>query len=546
MSQFAVYFLSSLYFGYALLHEPRLIAQTRLLTKDIQHISDLIKKAEQYYETEQLDKAIASYSKILRLDPQNTVARIRLGKCFYRQGLFSDSYLVLKAVSLEILDADTRYEFGLSAFKSKKYKHSLKIFMTLKENHPFYDLANFYGALSAARIGEYKLGLKLMQNAVALPSKLIPTKQKVETQLRKLTDKQPTKELPPKKEPSKKSSTLQKQQTKNLLATNTLPRINFYSYTIGKPENSSAIGANYQMQGLDYSTENKDISFVQAFADLNIQNNDNQQSLKNPLTYWAKFRLNGYNEQQKYFSIFPEDFENLEEQIRFKAEQSDDSIISTFVGGGIAPSWQLSPSLWLILGGELLAVNQSFEGKATLADIILLSSLVWKNLSFTAKLTTEWLHRQDTEQSLQDKFRAQILAFFETSTNMDITVGILPAFYNYIADNLDGPSSEVRVFSKADINFSPNLIFTLNGHVEYFFQQRLHGQLDTIALEFDQNNIGAEASVTLSYGELLSASLSANIEQRFLANFINTSEEPLHTVVPKTIQAIKAQASINF
>ena len=546
MRQFAAQLLSSLYLGYALLHEPRLIAQARMLSKNIQQISDLIAKADEYYETMQLDRAIASYSKILRLDPQNTLARIRLGKCFYKQGLFQDSYLVHKAVSVEIMDADTRYEFGLSAFKSKKYKHSLKIFQTLKENHPFYDLANFYGALSAARLGDYKLGLKLMQNAVALPSKLIATKQRVESQLKRLANKQPLKEPPLKKEISKKSSTLQKQEVNNLQPEPTLPATSFYDYTIGNPKKRSSLGITYQMQGLDYSTEPKELSFVQAFADINIQSQDSLLAIKKPLRYWAKLRLNGYNEQQKYFSIFPDDFENLEEATRFKAKQSEDSIISTLVGGGITQGWQLTPSLWLLLGGELLAVNQGFDGKDTLADLKLLSALMWKTSAFSAKLATEWIHRQDTEQSLYDKFRAQLVTLFEISANIDVTVGILPSFYNYSADNIDGPSSEVRVFSKADFAFSDNLTFTLNGHTEYFLQQRLHGQLDTIALEFDQNNIGADASVTLSYGELLSAALSAKIEQRFLANFINTSEEPLHAIVPKTLRAIQAKASINF
>lgn len=549
MRHVAAHILSSLSLAYALFQEPALMGRGRLLAKNIKQISSLIEKADAYYETKQFDKAITSYSKILQLDPQNTIARIRLGKCFYRQGLFQDAYSVHKFIDLNLMDADTRYEFGLSAFKSKEFKHSLKIFSTIQKNHPFHDLANFYGSLSAARLGDYRLGLTLMQNAVVLPSKLNETKQKVELQLQRLVHGQPKKEQTFYKNRSKKTHKnpkTQKPLIEEAMTENSLPASNFYSYEIDTPNENSALGFLYQSQGIEQSLEKKDLSFVQAFADINLNDKLRNRRKESPTRYWLKFRLNFYNEHQRFYSLFPNDYENLEEKLRFKADQNGDSIVTTWLGAGISPSWRLNHSLWLIAGGELLVANQAFESEDTIADIKVVSALVWKKPSFTAKMALEWLHNQSSDESLYDKFRAQILAKIELGPWVNIKLGILPAFYKYSAESIDGPSAEFRLFSQANINLNTAVNFTLSGHTEYFLKQRLHNQLDTIALEFDQNNIGAQVAVILYPDQLISAGLSAKIEQRYLTNFINTSEELLHVIVPKTVQAIEAQASINF
>ena len=106
-----------------------------------------------------------------------------------------DAYKIFKHIDPSHLDPETSYEYAQSFYVRKKYQGALKGFKRIPNGHPLYDLAGYYGAISALKLKKYQEAQDLIENAVVLPSKLIKSRNLYKKHIQDLLEAQQAKEL---------------------------------------------------------------------------------------------------------------------------------------------------------------------------------------------------------------------------------------------------------------------------------------------------------------------------------------------------------------
>ncbi len=132
--------------------------------------------AEKLYRKGQYGAAMSAFANLLRYYPQHMPSILLYAKSAYRLDRVKDAYSLFTRVDVNSLDPETSYEYGLAFFSQKKFAGSLNGFRRIPQGHPLYDLANYYGGISAIKIRNYELAQAMMERAVVLPDKLVASR----------------------------------------------------------------------------------------------------------------------------------------------------------------------------------------------------------------------------------------------------------------------------------------------------------------------------------------------------------------------------------
>ena len=71
----------------------------------------------------------------------------------------------LSQVDLKEMTPDAAYDFGQVAFRSGDDANALKAFSQIPNGHALYDLAGYFGGISALRSGEYQRAIDMFDQA---------------------------------------------------------------------------------------------------------------------------------------------------------------------------------------------------------------------------------------------------------------------------------------------------------------------------------------------------------------------------------------------
>lgn len=155
--------------------KPIILAKNSTGKKRI-NISRTFREGMENFEQEKYREAAALFSRILKEYPGHEPSRIQLAKTLYRMGKGQESYDVFKGLNPKYFDPETAYEYAHAFFAKAQYEGALMAFKKIPKGHALYDLASFYGAISAFKLERYQEADDLMENAVVLPSKLIKSR----------------------------------------------------------------------------------------------------------------------------------------------------------------------------------------------------------------------------------------------------------------------------------------------------------------------------------------------------------------------------------
>jgi cytochrome c-type biogenesis protein CcmH/NrfG len=91
-----------------------------ILRDDPKNLNALIELGNAYFDTDQFDKAIESYSRALEIDPQNADVRTDLGIMYRRKKDFDRAIIEFKkAAELDSQHANSRYNLGIVLLHDK-------------------------------------------------------------------------------------------------------------------------------------------------------------------------------------------------------------------------------------------------------------------------------------------------------------------------------------------------------------------------------------------------------------------------------------------
>lgn len=149
-------------------------------------------EAQKLYNAGSYNEALILYDRIVKRYPSHEPSVIQYAKTLYRLDRIPESYNLFARINPQYLDAETSYEYGYSSYVVQRWDAALYGFKRVPPDHALYDLANYYGALSAVKLKKYAEAEDMLDKAVVLPDKLAKSRllyQKHVQSLRHLQEK---------------------------------------------------------------------------------------------------------------------------------------------------------------------------------------------------------------------------------------------------------------------------------------------------------------------------------------------------------------------
>ncbi len=154
-----------------------------------------LKQAMTLFRANRYKEASAIFSRLLRTYPDNETARIYLGKSLFRMDRHEESYQVFRTLNLKTLDPETSFEYGKSFFDHEQYEEAFSAMLQVPEGNDYYDLASYYGAISAVKLKRFRDAERMIENAVVLPSKLIKSRNLYKQHIHQIIEKEQEEQL---------------------------------------------------------------------------------------------------------------------------------------------------------------------------------------------------------------------------------------------------------------------------------------------------------------------------------------------------------------
>lgn len=148
--------------------------------------------AQKLYNAGKFNEALVIYDGIVKKYPSHEPSVIQYAKTLYRLDRIPESYNLFARVNPQYLDPETSYEYGYASYVNQRWDAALFAFKRVPQDHALYDLANYYGALSAVKLKKYTDAEEMLDKAVVLPDKLAKSRllyQKHVQSLRHLQEK---------------------------------------------------------------------------------------------------------------------------------------------------------------------------------------------------------------------------------------------------------------------------------------------------------------------------------------------------------------------
>jgi tetratricopeptide (TPR) repeat protein len=133
-------------------------------------------RAQKLYNAKKFGEAAIAYDQIIRRYPGHEPSLIQLAKSLYKLDRYRDAYNVFTKINPQYLDPETSYQYGWSFYKNKQYEGALYGFKRVPKGYSLFDLANYYGAISAIKMKEYDIASDMLDKAMVLPDKLAKSK----------------------------------------------------------------------------------------------------------------------------------------------------------------------------------------------------------------------------------------------------------------------------------------------------------------------------------------------------------------------------------
>jgi len=442
-------------------------------------------QAMQLYDAGKFAEALVAFDQIHRAYPAHEPTTIQYAKTLYRLDRIPESYNLFARVNPQYLDPETSYEYGYAFYTQNKFDGALYSFKRVPVDHALYDLASYYGAMSALRLKRYGEAEELLDKAVVLPDKLARSKtlyQKHVASLRQLQEKTDL-ERATQDERQRILAEQNRTRTQQSAGTATNNAAGQQSSTatgyvhggffevvrIGKikatktSQDSDLHGysrKSYESQAGTFSLSSGPLvplplkidSGRQAALGLQID-----VSVTSVTTTGTQQRLVAYEDSRDIVH-------NLTEQLPKQTNNLGDAGASVWIESPMPSGW------WIGANGHLAFTYPNFERGQRYGIRGGTAHLGWKKdakESWTTKLTGTYDLIVDSEaEPVTSQSIADLAVATNTSFDMSITVGGKYVVYDYKLLLLPGPDSSASVYGAIAQKFPLGMKLSINGIFE--------------------------------------------------------------------------------
>lgn len=486
----------------------------------------LFRDAQQLFKAERYPQARAAFDRIIRLYPGHEPSLVLMARTQYKLNNLPESYKAFTKINLSSLDPETSYEYGQVYYQGNQFEGALVAFKRIPEGHALADLANYYGAVSAAKLRRYQESEEMLERALVLPDKLAKSRGlylKHVQEMRLLYEKQA---LAKERGDEKKRLGEQKRLTSK----------------DGKKEDPNAKKETPKADGpyvhkgsqsvtregrLAYETKRQTVDFHgfgERTTDIKVGTFKFSHGLLLPLPIKVDDRQGAVGVQG---ILTGEDRQTTGEERRFVSESSQSDLIRilnkpaadthTKQGEIEVSPWievPLPNSNWIALVGDVDFVYPDFDraGRTGSRGGSLVESGSKDILTYTLSgIYTQFLDERADAGSTKSRFEGELLFLWPEGTSLAMLAR--HDSYSYLDETLDGP--EASTLGKATVaqTFPLGFTFKLAGTYElqesYFF----HGIPDRAVVRADGTVLTAKATLTFAPWSWMSLGVSQLVSQ---------------------------------
>lgn len=500
-------------------------------------IQRMFKKASKLYQRQKYDEASYLYTKILRSQPGHKQAKLYLAKSLYKRDKINQSYRLFKQLDLKTLDPESSYEYGQSFFKHKMYEGALKAFKRVPSDSPSYDLSSYYGGVSAYKLKRFKEAVKLFNQAVVLPSKLMSNKKSLQKQAsskvlaeQKATPRNNRIPIPQQesKKPQRPKPEISSASKKGFLSpindlgieAKAIEQNNDYSSIKTESSNSQAVGARLNL-GLDKTFGKKGNHFVGQLSVLGASATRTNRIVNTSI-----------------------DYKDEAQTIIFNRTTEVESLVDAKIS--LSPEFYIGNQSWAAL--DFFAEYISVEGLDSNEGVIPGASLLVgrKGETFTFQLVASFLDFTLNENSYYQRTIQSVGVRSKLNSKFSVSVKGSLSQFTYTEIETDGPdwlgTGYVAVVYQEDKPFSARLFSSYEQYGAY----RLYNRSEEYnAVEFDFNGIGGGLMLAANLNDWLQVTGESKVLDRKITKH-SPAEDNALVLIGQNFPTYIVSSSVNL
>ncbi|MFW7377617.1 MAG: tetratricopeptide repeat protein [Oligoflexus sp.] len=519
------------------------IAQARPRKRPSTAIQQQLRRADQLFQGRDYERASFLYTQILKRSPDTLAARINLARCLYKLGRFDDSFRAFQNIKLDELDPEARYEVGQSALKVKDFAKALEAFKAVPSGHPLYDLANYYGAICASNLQEYRQAAELMRQAVVLPSKLTPSKKAYLQHIQEMMAQQEAAEA--------KKEALRPETPPPLPKEEPVIPQAFGSGFGPNPGHSLAIAFRSTIQNQEYIDSPKlrherQEPYLEWQVAKRLPLQAKQEEPHNMLLH---FRLNLSQLTQNRREMRMIEDENQELRRLFRQKNQGQQDLMSEVDTGILPQWHIGQDMWLVAGGQFIAVSPGVDLGSSFSHLIGVVGFGLQKKDFEALLRLRLIDTGGDAKRQYTRTQQEVDLHLLPQGRFTIGIHAKIAQYSYSQPEIDGPdylslfhlNSRLKIGSIASIG--------AGGFIERLDGQRYHNLNEIPVIGFNQTTSGGQVDLKFEPFWWLKLELGVRTANRIFEDLLPAEVEPaqaLQTRQANSLFEVFSQAALEW
>lgn len=479
-----------------------------------------------------------------------------LAKTYYRLGDTSSANVFFNGTPSSAFDEDAHYEFGQVLFALQKYPEALEHFKKITQKHHLFDLAGYYGAISAIKSQKYEEAETLIDNAVVLPDRLMRSRNLYKKHIANaLLNKErkliaPARKKTPSKKPEPSRSVTQGPQTNTAPKTEASPPPEQDDLWQEKPEKSALLGFLNRNQKLNYNGKRTEDArtHISYFSFNNGFVIPSEPALHSP---YLVLQVNSWVEDANFRGRQVETNPSPDENLRYLIQRDDEgSENNGFLKLALNAYLPTSETLTFGVGASLGSLFPDLNTKNQLENRDLYGAGIFRSDIHRLSFYSHIIDTRDSEKrSLFIQTRQDFQYALSLPADFELTGNLLISRYTYQQENLNGPESSIRLTGGAKTRFPLNFEMAVLGYYGANKGETLYNGENENVYVFDKTIAGGEAFLSANPWEFLSLKVGTLRERHTFKNIEpgdETSVDELHDLHYNFISEVYLSGHVNL
>lgn len=444
----------------------------------------LFRDAMRLYIDRKYDESLLAFDRILRKYPEHQPSIIHMAKVFYRLDRIPESHRLFTRINPVTLDIETSYEYALSHFWMQQYQQALYGFQRVPQGHSLFDLANYYGGISALKLRRLVEAEAMIDKAVVLPAKLAESRKNYQRHIQEMKLIYEKRGLAEERARERKQIEAQIRTEKPVrLSAKDHPNIQeeekYKHAGFEEVETAPEFGLLFKNQVVDYHGYAEEVAKLRTgyfqfsggpLIPLPLKVNKDQAAIGLQIVLRAEEQEREGIERR---NVQVDDTDDIQRILTTDPGKKNSKFGTLTLQPWIEVPTKLN--MWVAVGGKLSLRYPDFERSdmsSTRAGYLRLGSKV-SGRTYSTKY--QYAEIVDSDSKRMQAIHSWMFEWhFDLTKNLGLDVGLLHDFFEYDDPQLDGPSSATSLSADLYDELPLNFVLGLKVYAQHQSQNLKH------------------------------------------------------------------------